>query len=569
MAKIVGNNILGSNISAPIVPFTVFDEYPTHEAEYGKGGLRTVNTITQRDAITEERREVGMMVYVASENLYYRLAGGITNDHWELFTLDREEIAQVQPDWNQDDDEELDYIRNKPTKLTQFENDGYFVQDDQYLRYTQAEKDKLAELEKYTQGERITITDGKINADLQSDENFTAALKTKLELLEDPKYKGTFLSLSHLYLSYPTGKNGESADVKIDDEFHRFMWEGLVWKDYGPLGSETSESVRVKYETNPLSMIHSMKTKLDTIEEGAQKNVDSGLTTKVWTADSENMVFKGSGTEADPLKAWHICVGSCGCGKCCDGGGETMSTIHTADTDTIKMSGVGTATNPVVSNLDNNLKAKIDLITDGGSGTKYLSDAGIYKSMAGQPLMVTEFTGGGEYEKGQTVNTVTLSWNYNQPVTSQSINGMALSIGTTTTTLTSQNITSNLTYVLTAGDGGTTVTAETAIVFKYKRYWGASENENLNQSQVLALSSELSDDFVQTKTFNCTDGKYIWLAWPSEYGVPQFKVSGLTFSGMLKSTLFSFTNSSGATFSLDMYRTEDIQHGSTIKFEVE
>ena len=63
--------IRGTNVSSPIVPGTVLDEYPTHDAKYGKGGFRSVATIEDRDAITAYRREVGMFVYVvATDKLY-------------------------------------------------------------------------------------------------------------------------------------------------------------------------------------------------------------------------------------------------------------------------------------------------------------------------------------------------------------------------------------------------------------------------------------------------------------------------------------------------------------------
>lgn len=37
----------GTNVAASIVPFTDLDEYATHEAKYGKGRNRTINTIEE------------------------------------------------------------------------------------------------------------------------------------------------------------------------------------------------------------------------------------------------------------------------------------------------------------------------------------------------------------------------------------------------------------------------------------------------------------------------------------------------------------------------------------------
>ena len=51
------------------------DTYATHSAEYGKGGFRSVNTLVQLNAITTERKEVGMWVKVAEDNKVYEWTG--------------------------------------------------------------------------------------------------------------------------------------------------------------------------------------------------------------------------------------------------------------------------------------------------------------------------------------------------------------------------------------------------------------------------------------------------------------------------------------------------------------
>ena len=69
-------------ISAPITPYSTIDNYPTHFAIFGKGGLRTVDTIQERNNIPEDRREEGMLVYVKSEQKIFGLLGGIENENW-------------------------------------------------------------------------------------------------------------------------------------------------------------------------------------------------------------------------------------------------------------------------------------------------------------------------------------------------------------------------------------------------------------------------------------------------------------------------------------------------------
>ena len=64
-------NIQGTNVAAPVVPFTTEDIYATHDAKYGKGGYRSVNTYADLDTITENRLEIGMAVYVIANNQMY------------------------------------------------------------------------------------------------------------------------------------------------------------------------------------------------------------------------------------------------------------------------------------------------------------------------------------------------------------------------------------------------------------------------------------------------------------------------------------------------------------------
>ena len=65
-------DLLGTRVASCIVPFTSFDEYPTHYAKYGKGGYRSVSSIEEMEAIPNNRREEGMLVWVISESSLYQ-----------------------------------------------------------------------------------------------------------------------------------------------------------------------------------------------------------------------------------------------------------------------------------------------------------------------------------------------------------------------------------------------------------------------------------------------------------------------------------------------------------------
>lgn len=73
----------GTLVISTIRPFDSNDVFPSHEAQYGKGGLHSVADITARNAITSARREEGMLVYVQNEDKYYTLAADLTT--WIAF----------------------------------------------------------------------------------------------------------------------------------------------------------------------------------------------------------------------------------------------------------------------------------------------------------------------------------------------------------------------------------------------------------------------------------------------------------------------------------------------------
>jgi hypothetical protein len=69
-------------VAAPIAPTSELDTYPVTNPKYGLGGLRTVADSTEREGISSDRRQVGMMVYESTNNAFYTLIGGTDNANW-------------------------------------------------------------------------------------------------------------------------------------------------------------------------------------------------------------------------------------------------------------------------------------------------------------------------------------------------------------------------------------------------------------------------------------------------------------------------------------------------------
>jgi hypothetical protein len=67
-----------TEVAAPIDTTAIGDTYPSHKADRGKGGYRSVATTIARDAIPAERREEGMWVKVLSSGIIFELNSDLT-----------------------------------------------------------------------------------------------------------------------------------------------------------------------------------------------------------------------------------------------------------------------------------------------------------------------------------------------------------------------------------------------------------------------------------------------------------------------------------------------------------
>lgn len=99
------SSILGTNVGAPIVPVDSDDTYPSHLAQYGKGGYRSVASISARNAIPDDRREEGMVVYVEADETEYQLVNGIADTDWVVHSTgaltDLSDVSLTGPTANQ------------------------------------------------------------------------------------------------------------------------------------------------------------------------------------------------------------------------------------------------------------------------------------------------------------------------------------------------------------------------------------------------------------------------------------------------------------------------------------
>lgn len=73
---LIMSELNGTNVPSKIVPYTSNDNYATHDEEYGRGGFRSVSTVTEMNNIPSRRRKEGMLVHITSDETYYKLKNG-------------------------------------------------------------------------------------------------------------------------------------------------------------------------------------------------------------------------------------------------------------------------------------------------------------------------------------------------------------------------------------------------------------------------------------------------------------------------------------------------------------
>lgn len=86
-------------------------------------------------------------------------------------------------------------------------------------------------------------------------EQFTTEHRSKLEGLEDSKFRGKFTSLTELQTAYPVGQPGWNAyvDAGVGNPIVEYIWDDTddAWElQEGTATAETPESVKTKYESN-------------------------------------------------------------------------------------------------------------------------------------------------------------------------------------------------------------------------------------------------------------------------------------------------------------------------------
>jgi len=234
-----------------------------------------------------------------------------------------------------------------------------------------------------------------------------------------------------------------------------------------------------------------------------------------------------------------------------EGGGEWEVGLGTVDDETLTR-------NTVLSSSNS------DSHVDFAAGTKNVfccAPASTYMDLLDLLYVdtsITTFTGGGTYEIGASVSSITFGWTVNKILASQSINQGVGTISPATlrtkTYTPSPAITGNITFTLTVSDGTTSDTATTALAFQNKAYWGTSAVNVDDSADILALAgSAFATAVDKTVSGAGGDGNYWYYCYPASFGDATFYVGG--FQTVFSRTTVSFTNASGYTVDYYVYKS--------------
>lgn len=186
---------------------------------------------------------------------------------------------------------------------------------------------------------------------------------------------------------------------------------------------------------------------------------------------------------------------------------------------------------------------------------------------------IASLTGGSVNEKGQTVSSVSLAWALSGDTPTHStltdVSGFDVNTAGGSHNFTGLSITTDKTYALTIGDDveNPSSTASAVVHFTQKMYYGNNAASSLTSAQVVALANKfLTDSRLQTLSLD-GGGNYLYIAYPSAYGVADIWVGGLKDTSWIKTTV-SVTNASGATENFYVYRSANQTSGAGISVEV-
>ena len=573
----------GTQVAAIVVPFTDADKYATHDAEYGKGGFRSVETIALRNAIPTERKTKGMVVRVNETGLHYYWNGSAWTEWLPKGTISVDAMFDIYS---------TNPVQNKVITTRINEHAAKF--DDIYS--------KIENIPTITIDTALSTTS-------------TNLVQNKVITAKTQAIDGSINAVSGRVTTLETWKNGIGNKNQANG-VAGLDASGKISASQLPAGYDNVDMLQSFVTTNPSSNMqigqkfYNTTTKKIFTATSATTGVETAVEggDKIYINITENKSYRWTG-------ATMVAVGD-GSGVAL---GTTSSTAFRGDYGNTLYTNFGSGTNltgtqaardffhnmSLFNSLGNTSILKdlvvqpeanfvrlqndiVYLIGEVNTGDGYdipaatttkagVMTADMYKTLqeiekavfqlelSVVPSSDQTFEVGSDYTPTISLLVKRKGTNITQSASISVVGNPSLS-GTLSSDhqqwVPSKAVSVNQKLTITATYNGQSVSKVYNIYFKYKKYWGVSTSASLTSSQVIALAGSTWADSkaMGATTFNCTGGKYVYYVIPSSLGTPEFWVGGLKNTDVV-TTSATVTNASGGSTTYSIMRLANIQTG--------
>lgn len=563
----------GTQVAASIVPFTDLDTYATHDAEYGKGGFRSVDTNEKRDAIPAARKVKGMVVRVNETGLHYYWNGSAWTEWLPKSTMLVDamfDIYSTNPVQNKvittrinEHAAKFDDIYSKIENIPTITIDTALsttstnpVQNKVITAKTQAIDGSINAVS----GRVTTLESWKNGIGNKGAANGVAGLDStgKVPANQLPSYVDDVIDLINFVSSNPT------SGMTIGNKYYNTTSKKIFTATSTSAGVESTPEagkIYINIATNK-----TYRWSGSTMAEISASLALGTTSTTAFRGDYGNTLYTnfGSGTNLQGTKdARDFFINK-------EGKEFIQSIIVSRDTTKVNLSAFGYDFDLVSRNVN-------QIIPAADAGNAGVMTADMYKTFQEMELATFPLTlnivpsSDSIFEVGASYTpTINISVSRKGTNVTSGSNINVVGVPTLSGSISSDKqtwiptkaVTANQKLTVTATYGSQSASKVYNVFFKYKKYWGVSTNASISSTQVLTLGNSTWADSkaMDATTFDCTGGKYVYYVVPSSVGVPEFWVGGLKNSDVVIYNA-NVTNASGGTTTYQIMRLTNIQTG--------
>lgn len=567
----------GTQVAAAIVPFTDLDTYATHDAEYGKGGFRSVDTNAKRDAIPAARKVKGMVVRVNDTGLHWTWTGSA----WVEWLPKGSMVVDAALNTTSQNPVQNKVITNQLNALAGIINAAIPKSKiDTSIDGTETAHDavpSVAATVTYVKSQRTAI-DGSINSvsgrvtTLETWKNGIGN-KNQANGVAGLDASGK-ISASQLPAGYDNVDklvafvaNAPTSGMTIGQKWYITSTKKIFTATSATSGSSSTPigNDMIYIDQNANKSYYWSGT--DMVNIGSGNALALGLThSTAFYGDYGNTLYTNFGTGTNltgTQDARDFFIHK-------EGKEFIQSIIVSRNKTKVLLTAFGYNFDLVSGNTNQTI-----LAADAGNAGVMTAD--MYKTFKEMELAIFPLTlnivpsSDSIFEVGASYTpTINISVSRKGTNVTSGSNINVVGVPTLSGSISSDKQTwiptsavrANQKLTVTATYGSQSASKVYNVFFKYKKYWGVSTNASISSTQVLTLGNSTWADSkaMDATTFDCTGGKYVYYVVPSSVGVPEFWVGGLKNSDVVINNA-NVTNASGGTTTYQIMRLTNIQTG--------